>query len=128
MSVVDASVVVPALFDTEFLRHLLGIAPALVAPAILDLEVVSALRRASHRGLIEEDAAESCLSAFVRAPIERRDHAGLLPRIWELRHNLTPYDAVYVALAEALGVRLLTGDAKLASAAGLRCEVRLMRP
>ena len=128
MSVVDASVVVSALFDTKFLLHVLDVAPVLVAPAILDIEVVSALRRASHRGLMDKDAAESGLRAFVRAPIERRSHAGLLPRIWQLRHNLTPYDAVYAALAEALGERLLTGDAAVASAPGLRCEVFLMRP
>ncbi len=58
--------------------------------------------------------------------IRRYPHRALLPRIWELRHNLTPYDAAYAALAEVLGAPLLTADAKLAGAPGLRCEVELL--
>ena len=56
----------------------------------------------------------------------RHAHRPLLPRCWELRDNVTPYDAAYVALAEALGVPLLTADARLANAPGIRCEVELL--
>lgn len=56
-------------------------------------------------------------------PVTRRSHHPLIPRIWELRDNLTPYDASYVALAEALGCPLVTADARLAAAPGVRCEI-----
>lgn len=58
--------------------------------------------------------------------IERSPHLPLLARCWELRHNLTVYDASYVALAELLGAPLLTGDARLAAAPGIRCDVELL--
>jgi predicted nucleic acid-binding protein len=59
--------------------------------------------------------------------LKRYDHVPLLPRIWELRHNMWPNDAAYVALAESLGVDLVTVDSKLGSAPGLKCEVRNLR-
>jgi len=58
--------------------------------------------------------------------IRRYPHRALLPRIWELRHNVTPYDAAYVALAEVLDAPLLTADARLADASGIRCAVELL--
>ena len=61
-----------------------------------------------------------------RFPINRHAHDPLLARCWELRENVTPYDASYVALAEALRVPLLTADARLANAPGIRCEVELL--
>ncbi len=62
-----------------------------------------------------------------RMALERYSHMPLLPRIWQLRDNLTAYDAAYVALAEALGAPLVTADARLARAAGVRCEVEVLK-
>lgn len=125
MIVVDASVVVPALFDPAFLGQLVDVDPIMSAPEILDLEILSFLRREEARRL-GEDTTATALAVAAAAPIERRSLRGLLQRIWELRHNLTPYDAAYVALAEGLGVPLVTGDRRLASAPEPRCEIRLL--
>ncbi len=125
MIVVDASVVVPALFDAGFLSRIVEVDPIMVAPEIIDLEIISFLRREEGRQLSAEAAAAG-LATATASPIERRSLRGLLGRIWELRHNLTPHDAAYVALAEGLGVSLLTGDRHLAGAPGLRCEVAVM--
>jgi predicted nucleic acid-binding protein len=97
------------------------------APGLLDLEVASALRRLLRVGIISEDQANQALGDLVVHPVERYTHAALLPRIWDLRHNVTPYDAAYVALAEALGAVLVTADARLANAPGLRCAVEVLR-
>jgi predicted nucleic acid-binding protein len=70
--------------------------------------------------------AERAIGRLQALRIERHTHSPLLPRIWGLRENVTPYDAAYVALAEALGVPLLTADARLANAPGIRCEVELL--
>jgi predicted nucleic acid-binding protein len=56
-------------------------------------------------------------------PLRRSSHRPLLPRIWELRHVVTPYDAAYIALAEALDVVLVTADARLSRASGVKCEI-----
>jgi predicted nucleic acid-binding protein len=93
----------------------------------LDLEVASALRRLLRAGVIDEDRAKQALADLVVHPLERYPHVALLPRIWELRHNLTAHDAAYGALAEALGAVLVTADARLAGAPGLRCAVELLR-
>ena len=99
---------------------------AIAAPHVVDLEVVIALRRLLHRGELSLAAAERAIGTLQRLRIERHTHPELLPRIWDLRENVTPYDAAYVALAEALGVPLLTADARLADAPGIRCEVELL--
>jgi predicted nucleic acid-binding protein len=101
-------------------------AEVLAAPQVVDLEVVIALRRLLHRGELSLTAAERALGRLQRLRIERHTHPPLLPRIWGLRTNVTPHDAAYVALAEALGVPLLTADARLANAPGIRCEVELL--
>jgi len=63
---------------------------------------------------------------FLNLPLQRHPHDWLLPRVWELRHNLTAYDAVYVALAEALGAPLVTRDARLAAAPGHSARIEMM--
>ncbi len=76
-------------------------------------------------GLVTPDQAQRALSVLPRLDLELRDALPRLPRVWELRHNLTPYDAAYVALAEATGSVLLTSDRRLAAAPGLRCAIEV---
>jgi predicted nucleic acid-binding protein len=125
MIVVDASVLATALGDDgsdgDMARERL-VDQDLVAPEIIDLEVTSAWRRI----LSDERRATLALMDLAELPMERAPHLPLLPRCWELRHNLTPYDAAYVALAEALDVSLLTADERLSRAPGIRCAVELL--
>ncbi len=125
MIVVDASVLATALGDDgedgdAARERLLG--EELAAPEIIDLEVMSVWRRT----LGDERRAALALADLADLPLRRASHRALLPRCWELRHNLTPYDASYVALAEALQTTLLTADARLAHAPGIRCALELI--
>jgi predicted nucleic acid-binding protein len=99
----------------------LKVGDALFAPAHLDAEIVSALRgmARSHPGL--EEAVPSALAHLAGFPIRRMPLSPLLERMWELRHNITAYDAAYVALAERLDAVLITCDARLAAASGPTC-------
>jgi predicted nucleic acid-binding protein len=96
------------------------------APALIDLEVAQVLRRYVGRGDIAEPRARVSIDLLVRFPMERYSHEPLLPRIWALRGNMTAYDAAYVALAEGLRAPLVTCDAKLAAAPGVRAPVELI--
>lgn len=91
-------------------------AESLHAPELLDLEVAQALRRFERAEILDAARAANALQDLADLPLERYSHRLLLPRAWELRPNLTVYDAVYVALAELLEAPLLTGDASLAKA------------
>jgi len=130
MIVVDASVLAPALSDDsdegDHLRQRLH-GQRLTAPELIDLEVQSVLRFAVRRGLLDERRARLALGDLASVPLHRASHRSLLSRAWELRDNLTTYDAAYVALAEVLGTSLLTADSKLANAPGIRCEVDLVQ-
>lgn len=86
-------------------------------PALCDVEFAAALRRALREGLISEERSEEALRNYLDLPITRHGHQLLLPRILDLRHNFSAYDAAYVALAERLDAELLTGDGGLARAA-----------
>jgi predicted nucleic acid-binding protein len=88
------------------------------APELLDLEVAQVLRRLVWEGALSASRAEQAIQDLLDMRITRYPHSILLPGIWQLRHNLSAYDAAYVVLAEKLGATLLTRDAKLASAAG----------
>ena len=127
MIVVDASVLASALADDgadgDLARARLR-DEQLAAPELIDLEVASVLRRQLSAGRLDARRARLALDDLVDLPMERAPHLPLLDRSWELRDNLTIYDAVYVALAEALGTSLLTADARLAGAPGVRCPVR----
>ncbi len=79
------------------------------------------------RGEIGADDAGVALARWARLGLRRFAAVGLLSRIWELRENLTAYDATYVALAEALACELLTADARLARAAGPTCPITVVR-
>jgi predicted nucleic acid-binding protein len=128
--VVDASVLAPALADDasdgDAARARLR-GEALVAPELIDLEVASVLRRQLLAGDLDARRAELALTDLVDLPVRRVPHRRLLTRCWALRQNLTVYHAAYVALAELLDLVLLTADARLSKAPGLRCEVEVLR-
>ena len=129
MIVVDASIVASALGDDgadgERARgRLLG--QRLAAPELIDLEVASGWRRAARAGRLGGKRASQALNDLAALPLARAPHQPLIGRIWELRDNLTPYDAAYVALAEMLQAPLITADRRLAQASGARCEIDLL--
>lgn len=130
MIVVDASIVASALADDgsdgEQIRARLA-GEQLFAPELLDLEVASVWRRAARSGKLPERRADQALADLAALPLVRAPHRPLMGRIWELRENLTTYDAAYVALAEALESSLLTADEPLSQAPGTRCEILLFR-
>jgi predicted nucleic acid-binding protein len=127
--VVDASVLAPALADDdrdgEAARERLR-DEQLAAPELVDLEVVSTLRRALRAGRLDQRRSDQAIADLATIPLQRAPHIRLLPRVWDLRDNLTAYDAAYVALAEALDATLLTADGALARAPGVQCEVEVM--
>lgn len=93
------------------------------APELIDLEYASALRKLVMRKEVAPEQARSYLQDWTSNALIRCSHAMLLPRIWEFRDNITPYDAAYVALAEILDVPLVTADRRLARSATPYCEV-----
>lgn len=94
-------------------------------PHLIDTEVLHTLRRMSISGAIGDDRAADARADFAELALVRYPHEPLNDRVWELRHNLTAYDATFVALAEALGVPLITCDRRLASAPGHRADVEV---
>lgn len=129
MIIVDASVLVTALGDDgvdgrRTRARLSG--ERLVAPEVIDLEVVSAWRRLRRAGQLDNDRVEAALADLEAIRLDRVSHLTLLRRCWELRENLTIYDAAYVALAERLAGTLLTADGHLAQAPGSRCDIELI--
>ena len=129
MIVVDASVVVDVLLCSdagiELEERLFEGNDSLHAPHMLDVEVAHALRRYVARGDLDQGQGRNALADLAAMSIERHGHQPLLARIWQLRHNLTAYDAAYLALAERLDAPLLTLDSGLASAAGPHVPVEL---
>jgi predicted nucleic acid-binding protein len=128
--VVDASIVVTALADdgSDGARCRDRIAgEQLVAPHLIDLEVVSAWRRLAAAGQLDDRRAEFARTDLRDLPIRRVAHGPLVERGWALRTTMTTYDAAYVALAELLDVPLLTADAKLAASRGATCRIELLR-
>ena len=93
------------------------------APHLLDVEVAQVLRKQVVKGVMSDARGQEALQDFLDLPLVRYPHDFLLPRVWELRKNLTAYDAVYVALAEALRFPLVTCDANIAGAPGHSAQV-----
>lgn len=131
MIVADASVVVDMFLGRggiagDELRERLANEGLVGAPHLLDAEVGQALRRLSMQREITVNRATTSLQELAALPITRYAHGWLLPRAFELRSNVTIYDGLYLALAEALGVPLLSCDAALGDVPGCRAEVEIL--
>jgi predicted nucleic acid-binding protein len=128
--IVDSSAVVSVLTDraTSGLLDRLVTERSLHAPDVIDVEVTHALRRLARMGRLSDDRAADARVDFTSLRLRRYRHVPLLERTWELRHALSAYDGVYVALAEALGAPLVTCDARLARATGHEAKVELFAP
>jgi predicted nucleic acid-binding protein len=128
MLVVDTSAVLEALAARDpapGLVERLAQDGDLHGPHLIDTEVLHALRRMNMRREISDERAADTRSDLAQLALVRYPHEPLNDRVWELRHNLTAYDATFVALAEALGVPLITCDTRLASASGHGAHVEL---
>ncbi|MCE2838954.1 MAG: type II toxin-antitoxin system VapC family toxin [Cyanobium sp. 49614_E6] len=127
MVVIDASVLVDALLVAGPARERLA-SNNLQAPELIDAELLSVLRRLVLADKLPEGHALQALAIAQRLGLRRHPSRCLWPRAWELRTNLSAYDALYVALAERLNAPLLTADARLARAPGIRCPVEVLEP
>jgi predicted nucleic acid-binding protein len=130
MIVVDASVLATALGDDgedgRRTRDRLN-GERLTAPELIDLEVTSVFRRLCAAQQFDPARANQALEDLDALRLDRVPHRPLLRRCWELRHNLTVYDAAYLALAEMLGATLVTADQRLANASGSTCAIEVLR-
>ena len=125
MRIIDAGAVVALLVGSldpdRFGDEELG------APHLVDSEVTNALRRLAARGVLTDDQAALALDGFTRVTLTRYPADWLRPRMWSMRHNLSAYDATYVALAEMTdATALLTTDTRIARAPGVRCPVLVL--
>lgn len=131
MIVLDASALLELLLGTPLgsavAARVASPALGLHVPHLVDVELVQALRRLVRDGEIDAAAATTALDDLRALDLERHAHEPLLDRVWSLRSNVSAYDAVYVALAEALDTRVLTCDARLARAPGLARRVEGVR-
>jgi len=127
--VVDASALLEVLLQTSMAQkvsdRLFRADESLAAPHLIDVEIAQVLRRYQAAGQMDDQRCREALADLFDLPLVRYPHDFLLPRVWELRHNLTAYDAVYLALAEALEVPLVTRDSGLAGSPGHRVAVEL---
>lgn len=130
MIVLDASVVVELLLGGDRAEPVLARLEAhegrLHAPALLDLEVAQVFRRHLREGRIRPERGEAAIEILQELPVTRHIETPLLPRLWQLRDNLTAYDAAYVALAEVLACPVVTYDAALAHAPGISVPIELL--
>ena len=121
MIAIDASTLINVLIDDgaagAVARSRIRSEHRLVAPQLIDIEVLSVLRARVLRGVLDEARASQAVVELARFPLARYEHVGIVERAWQLRDALTAYDAAYVALAETLRCRLVTNDAKLAKGA-----------
>lgn len=130
MIVLDASAVLELVLGTSSGSVVAGriadLTESLHAPHLLSVEVAQVLRRYVHAGVLEPLTAGAALGDLADLDVARYDHEPLLPRMWELRENLTAYDAAYVALAEVLDAPLLTLDERLLRAPGHRAVIEVV--
>jgi predicted nucleic acid-binding protein len=129
MIVLDASAAIDWLLQTSAGQHIekriYSRGETLHAPHLLDLEVTQVLRRLALQRVISAHRADEAVRDLLDLRITRYPHQVLLPRIWQLRHNLSAYDAAYIVLAENLRAPLVTRDARLASASGHAAPVEV---
>ena len=95
-------------------------------PHLIDLEVAQVLRRYVRHGMLHERMGALALERWRNLDVERYPHEPFLDRVWQLRDNVTTYDAIYIALAETLSTVLVTGDRKLVGAPGVRVAIELI--
>jgi len=127
--VLDASVVVDWLLQTgaglQIEKRIYSRNESLHSPHLLDLEVAQVLRRLVREGTISARRGDEALDDLVALRVARYPHFVFLPQLWQHRHNLSPYDAAYVVLAERLAAPLITRDARLSAASGHAARVEL---
>ena len=129
MLVVDASCLYLVVIDgigSEAIRDRLAMDPDHAAPHVIDAEVLGAIRRDHMLGRIDATAASQAVDDLSGWPAERFGHRTLIERAWEIRDNVRTWDALYVALAEALDATLLTLDRRLGRADGPRCAIEVL--
>jgi predicted nucleic acid-binding protein len=128
--VLDASALVELLLNTptgqKIATRIGDPALGIHIPHLADVEVAQALRRYAQKGELEADEAAEALADLRALDLQRHAHEPMLDRVWELRENLTAYDATYIALAEVLDTILLTCDGPLARAPGMAARVELV--
>lgn len=129
MIVLDASAAVDWLLQTSAGRRIeqriYSRDETLHAPHLLDVEVTQVLRRLARQGVVSVRRAEEAMRDLMELRVTRYSHLVLLPRIWQLRNNLSAYDAAYIVLAEELGAALVTRDGRMASASGHTASIEL---
>jgi predicted nucleic acid-binding protein len=129
---VDASLMVDALTDDgplgDAAQAELAADPHWLAPEHLRVEVTSAIRGRWLAGKVTDARADAAVRALTQLTVSYVAWAAVAERVWELRHNLTPHDAAYLAAAETRGVRLVTTDGKLRTCPGRRCDVHVVTP
>jgi predicted nucleic acid-binding protein len=129
MIVLDASAAVDWLLQTSsgkrIEQRIYARSETLHAPHLLDLEVTQVLRRLTQQGVVSGVRADEAVRDLVDLRVTRYTHLVLLPRIWQLRHNFSVYDAAYIVLSENLGAPLITRDGRLASSSGHGATIEL---
>ena len=130
MIVLDASAAIEWLLQSpagiKIDKRIFSVSESLHVPHLLDIEVAQVLRRYVREKIIPAQRGREALEDLDGLPLSRYSHDFLITRVWELRSTLTAYDAVYVALAEALDAPLLTCDRRLASASGHSADVEIV--
>jgi predicted nucleic acid-binding protein len=129
--VIDTSALLPALVDPgsagRAARDAMRAAD-LVAPPLIDAETLQVLRSRVRQGSLPLHLAEEAILDLQAMPLERVDVTPLLNRVWQLRENLTAYDATFVAVAEAFDAVLVTADERMTKAPGPRCHFKVVQP
>lgn len=129
MIVLDASAAVDWMLQTsagrQIEKRIYSRNESLHAPHLLDVEIAQVLRRLAREAVISAQRAEEAIQDLMDLRVTRYPHFVFLARVWQLRHNLSAYDATYVALAESLSATLITRDVRLASASGRTVAVQV---